>query len=115
MGQINAKLRSVQGQHFAHWCPGCGQMHGVPVSWNFDGNYDAPTVSPSVRITGKQTLKDEKGEWTGEWVRDASGNAVDMCCHYILTAGQLNFCGDCTHALAGQTVPLPDLPKEIDA
>ena len=63
------------------------------------------------RFTGKQTVKDEKGEWTGEWVRGPDGEALDDCCHYILTDGVLNFCGDCTHALRGQSVPLPELPE----
>lgn len=84
-------------------------MHGIPNSWIFDGNYETPTVSPSVKITGKQTVKDEQGE-TGDWICGADGKALDLCCHYILTMGQLNFCDDCTHELAGKTVPLPELP-----
>jgi hypothetical protein len=122
MGMLSSKLRSIatgpNTKGISHWCPGCEEMHAITIesgpessrpTWHWDGNIDAPTVSPSVRITGKQTIK-LNGEWTGEWVRDAAGNAVDMCCHYILTAGQLNFCSDSTHALAGKTVPLPDLP-----
>lgn len=108
MGQVSAVLRRACGG-FAHWCPGCQEMHLIPDSWTFDGNVAVPTFRPSVKITGKQTVKVD-GKWTGEWVHDAAGNPVDECCHYILTAGQLQFCGDCTHALCGQTVPLPDLP-----
>ena len=85
-------------------------MHIIPGTWSFNGELDCPTFTPSVRITGKQTIKNERGEWTGEWVRDAAGNPLDYCCHYILTVGQLQFCGDSTHALSGKTVPLPDLP-----
>lgn len=108
MGQLSAKLRSVEGGH-SHWCPGCKEMHVIPNRWAFDGNATAPTFSPSVKIDGLQVVKVD-GRWTGEWVRDASGNTVPECCHYILTAGRLNFCGDCTHDLRGQTVDLPDLP-----
>lgn len=108
-GQVSAKLRrAING--YAHWCPGCGEAHVIFDSWTFDGNVAVPTFSPSVKITGKQTVKDARGEWTGEWVRDAAGNAVDDCCHYFLTAGRLNFCADSVHALAGQAVDLPDLP-----
>ena len=88
-------------------------MHVIPDSWKFDGNVDSPTFSPSVKITGKQTIVDERGEWTGEWVRGPDGKVLDYCCHYIFTVGQLNFCGDCTHALKGQTVPCPDLPPHL--
>lgn len=112
MGQLGTKMRRVENGH-SHWCPACGEMHVIPGSWKFDGNVEQPTFSPSVKITGKQTVVDEKGEWTGEWMRDADGKALDYCCHYILTAGQLNFCGDCTHAMKGQTVPLPALPEHL--
>lgn len=108
MGQIGVLLRKTISGH-SHWCPGCEQTHIIPNGWQYDANISAPTFNPSVRITGKQTVW-ENGEWTGEWVRDADGNTVDFCCHYFLHAGQLKFCDDSTHALAGQTVPLPPLP-----
>jgi hypothetical protein len=85
----------------------------IPDRWSFNGDVDRPTFSPSVRITGKKIVRDELGEWTGEWVRDASGNTIDDCCHYFLTDGALQFCGDSLHHLAGQTVPLPELPPHM--
>lgn len=111
MGQVSSKLRRGEGQYF-HWCPACEEMHPLPDGWTFDGNLESPTFSPSFKHTGKQCVV-VNGEWTGEWVRDAAGNPVDWCCHYILTAGVLNFCGDCTHAMAGQSVPLPPLPDHL--
>lgn len=114
MGKINAFLRSVEGGAHGHWCPGCKEMHVIPSSWGFDGNVESPTFTPSVKITGKKTINDERGEWTGEWAVDADGKAIDSCCHYILTAGQLQFCSDCTHEFSGQTVPLPPLPAWMD-
>lgn len=109
MGQVSSKLRrSTEG--YSWWCPACEEMHPLPDRWTFDGNLESPTFSPSFRHTGKQTTK-VNGEWTGEWVRDANGNAVDWCCHYIVTAGQVAYCGDCTHAMAGQTIPMPPLPS----
>jgi hypothetical protein len=50
-----------------------------------------------------------RSAWSGEWVRDANGEAVDHCCHYILAGGIIHFCGDCTHPLAGKQVVLPPL------
>jgi len=109
MGQVSSTLRRATGGYL-HWCPGCEEMHLLPDSWAFDGNLDSPTFTPSFKHEGKQTVK-IGGKWTGDWVRDANGNTVPFICHYILTAGVLNFCGDCTHALAGQAVPLPKLPE----
>lgn len=111
MGQVTSKLRRGEGRYF-HWCPACEEMHQLPDGWTFDGNLEAPTFSPSFKHSGMKKVT-VNGEWTGEWVRDASGNPVPDVCHYILTAGQLQFCGDSTHALAGQTVPLPDLPEHV--
>lgn len=111
MGQLTAKLRRVE-RGYSHWCPGCEEMHVIFDGWTFDGNIERPSFSPSVKITGKRCVL-VNGEWTGEWVRDANGKAVDHCCHYFLTAGELRFCGDSTHALAGTNVPLPDLPAHM--
>ena len=95
---------------FAHWCPGCKEMHTLPDSWTFNGNVDKPTFTPSFRHSGMKRVL-EYGRWTGHWYRDADGNPIPHVCHYILTAGQLEFCSDSTHDLAGQTVPLPELPE----
>ena len=90
MSQVSAKMRRGVGRYF-HWCPGCQKMHPLPDGWKFDGNLDAPTFTPSF-----------KHDW-------ADGNI----CHYILTSGILHFCGDSTHGLRGQSVPMPDLPVEV--
>jgi hypothetical protein len=90
--QISAKMRKTT-HGFAWWCPGCEEVHPLPFErgWTFDGNLDAPTFSPSF-----------KHDW-------GNGNV----CHYIVTAGQVNFCADCTHDLAGKTVQMPDLPPHL--
>jgi Family of unknown function (DUF6527) len=83
-------------------CPGCAEiggsgLHMLPVSgdangkpmWEWNGNLDAPTLSPSIL-----TSKDEP----------------TRRCHSFLKAGVMEFLSDCAHSLAGQHVPLPDLP-----
>lgn len=111
MGQVSAKLRRAENG-YTHWCPGCEEPHVIPDGWSFDGNLERPTFNPSVNITGKKCVMID-GKWTGEWVRDADGKAIDDCCHYHLHAGELKFCGDSTHALAGKNVLLPDLPEHM--
>lgn len=84
-------------------CPGCASggpsgyegLHMLPVnspninkpSWDFDGNLDAPTLSPSILTKGYSR------------------------CHSFLKAGVFEFLSDCDHPLVGQKVPIPDLPK----
>ena len=109
--QLSPVLRkSTRG--YSHWCPGGEEVHVIFDRWAFDGNVASPTFTPSVRISGKLTVK-VRGEWTGEWVRDANGKAVDSCCHYNLTAGQIQFHNDCTHSLVGKKVPLPAFPDYL--
>lgn len=97
MAKVSGKLRSVEGG-LGHWCPGCEEMHVIPTDrangrgWAFDGNLACPTFSPSARIA-------------------AAWEEGPTCCHYFLKAGRLQFCADSTHALAGKTVDLPDLPE----
>lgn len=98
-------LRSIDGRLF-HWCPACERLHPLPSDtgkWAFDGNMERPTFSPSF----KHYLNGDKGAFR-QIVSDKNGRQV--ICHYILTAGVLNFCSDCTHAMAGQAVPLPPIP-----
>jgi hypothetical protein len=111
MGKISAKLRSVEGGAYGHWCPGCRQMHVIHVDspnhcgaqWSFDGNVEARSGAPLVNIFVA---------WTWSHLEDERG-LTDVRCHYSIRAGQIEFCGDSTHALAGKTVPLPDLPEEF--
>lgn len=109
MNQVSATLRRLTNG-YAHWCPGCEEMHRLPDSWTFDGNVECPTFSPSFKHSGVRAVT-VNGEWTGEFVTDAAGKPIPFICHYILTAGVLNFCGDCTHSLTGRSVPLPPLPE----
>ncbi len=76
-------------------CPGCECLHVVYVAgtghpvWSFNENADKPTVSPSVLVRSKR-------------------RSVDTVCHSFINDGMIQFLGDCTHKLAGQTVPIPE-------
>jgi hypothetical protein len=111
MSQVSSKLRREENG-FVHWCPACEEMHVLPDSWRFDGDLENPSFFPSFKHEGlKREFAD--GKWTGQWIRDAGGNTIPFICHYNLVSGQLQFCNDCTHVLAGKTVPLPPLPEGL--
>lgn len=113
-------LRRAEGGRVAFWCPACREEHPLrvegdgPPKWGFNGDYERPTFTPSVLVTGLQSVNDEKGEWTGEYICGADGKPLPLVCHSFIADGQIQFLGDCTHALAGQTVPLPDFPPGAD-
>lgn len=84
------------------WCPGCKEPHpyrtqrhpneaGYPV-WNFNGDLEKPTFTPSLLVNANSP----------GYIR----------CHLFLTDGQLQFCSDSEHELAGKTVPCPEWDDE---
>lgn len=84
-------------------CPGCGFLHSIAVErsgtqqrprWSFNGDFDKPTFSPSIKV------------W---WTETPLTNPVEHVCHSFVTDGRIQFLGDCTHTLAGQTVDLLDV------
>lgn len=85
-------LRSVEpaandgGFRRTFWCPACEQAHAFNASWQLTGTEDKPTVRPSILVTGG-----DKG----------------ISCHIVITDGMLAYQTDnCTHELAGQTIPM---------
>lgn len=111
MGAISSRLRNVAGG-LVFWCPGCDGAHIVRVGdgpgprWGWDGSVERPTFTPSILVTGVAALTDAEHD---AYMR---GEGLPPCrplrCHSFVTDGQIQFGGDCTHAMAGQTVPLPD-------
>lgn len=88
---------SATERYLLFMCPGCDQMHGPRIeggspTWHFNGDLERPTISPSVLV-----------RWTqGE-------RHVKQVCHSFVRDGRIQFLTDCTHALAGKTVDLPEL------
>jgi hypothetical protein len=56
---------------------------------------------------------DEVAVGPGGTERVLSDPRFGSVCHSFVTDGRIQFLGDCTHALANQTVELPDLPDYI--
>jgi len=110
MAALSTKLRSGEGGRVMFWCPGCNEAHVIRVGdgtgpgWGYNGNADAPTFTPSVLVRGFYP-SDVEGEF------DDPTKDKPFVCHTFVTDGRIQFLGDCTHALAGQTVDLPDFPE----
>jgi hypothetical protein len=106
MTQISRKLRRTASGVIRHWCPACEWMHHIrvvdPNPWEFDGNSDSPTFSPSVKVEYNGPDADTRP--------DGRRRRPSKVCHYFLRAGEIEFLPDCTHEMAGQKVPLPELP-----
>lgn len=83
------------------WCPGCDGGHqiqhgaGSGPRWTWNGDAERPTFTPSVRVSYNGADAD-------------TPEGIPSVCHSFVTDGRIQFLSDCTHALAGQTVDLPD-------
>lgn len=79
-------------------CPACKVHHTIWTkekerpNWKFNGDFEKPTFSPSVRI-----------QWT-----DHETETKEQC-HFFIVNGNIQFESDCTHELKGKTLPLIDL------
>jgi hypothetical protein len=123
-------------------CPGCALIQGegngakvLPVRWlppgqsessqaancphwDFNGNFDKPVFSPSV--LSHQTMHEPPvtSENIDSWYRHPwKQHPVDHICHSFIGCngaqpGQIIFLSDCTHALAGKTMDLPELYED---
>lgn len=86
-----------EGEDGSLWffCSGCDAPHSLNVGvgpgprWGYNNNPGAPTFTPSVLAS---------------WAE----GATKKVCHSFVTDGRIQYLADCTHALAGQTVDLPD-------
>ena len=78
--------------------PGLVRFPSEVKPWGFNGDLEKPTFTPSVLSHWE--------EWQGEGVPPKHN-----ICHSFVRDGQIQFLGDCTHTLAGQTVDLPELDE----
>jgi hypothetical protein len=108
------------------FCNGCNGPHSIKVNspgtpgpnWGYNGNPNAPTFTPSVlaRTTGapdgRDVMTDEEEREYDAIYKAGGRDAVyasrfGKICHSFVTDGRIQYLGDCTHALTGQTVDLP--------
>jgi Family of unknown function (DUF6527) len=86
-------FRDGENVEYKFRCLGCGFVHHVRTAgnapvWEWNGDTERPTVSPSILVRTRDTV-----------------------CHSFIENGQIRYLDDCTHALAGKTIELPDCPQ----
>ncbi len=101
-----AKLKDYNNDghphYIAFYCPACKYDHAYRIArhpgepetapvWTFNGDYEKPTFRASLLI-----------------YPHGSGEKRRPRCHLFVTDGKIEYCSDCEHELAGQTVDLPE-------
>lgn len=95
---LGSKLYKLETENEAiilFHCLGCDRSHPYRVRssdpkrpvWSFNGDVEKPSFSPSLLV---------------------HGSAETPRCHLFVTDGQIRYCSDSEHDLAGQVVALPD-------
>ena len=80
------------GEVYCFHCPGCKNAHPVEVPrWTWNNSMTSPTFTPSLLC---------------------NANHPPSRCHSFIADGKIQFLGDCHHAMAGQTVEIPDWDTE---
>lgn len=108
-----AKLVRLSDEIVAFKCPGCRGPQQLPIkgpkAWQWNNSMDKPTFKPSVLAWwGGPDPKSPVNKHGVPW------NERKHVCHSFVTDGKIQFLGDCTHKLAGQTVELPEVSEESD-
>ena len=106
-----AKLHRIADNRYAFHCPACGHAHQIRVvdddgeegraGWTWNGSMDAPTF--------RGTKKDPRPSLL---VNVGGANPTVPICHSVITDGKIAFIADSTHAMAGQTVDMPEWDNE---
>lgn len=80
-------------------CPACDDYHvfackvdAGKAGWSFNGDRERPTFSPSMYSVARNA---EMG--------------LEEICHSFVRDGRIEYLSDCTHAMAGKTVDLPEV------
>ncbi|RFA12231.1 hypothetical protein B7R22_17150 [Subtercola boreus] len=82
------------------WCPGCDALHVFDKRWMMTGTLEAPTFDGSY-LSRHNRWNPETGE---------HDIPLGNICHSYVRVGRIEYLGDCTHELVGQTVDMVPLP-----
>lgn len=106
---LSSKLYHSRIGVLVHWCPGCKERHSVYIDeaghnnnivWSFNGDYEKPTFSPSVKHSTN----------VPRTIEELTKPVTYVKCHYSITDGMIIYCNDSMHEFAGKSIPLPCLP-----
>ena len=78
------KIHQQADNNFVFFCPGCNCAHGFNSRWEWNNDFNSPTISPSILSIGEKR------------------------CHSFVKNGKIQFLNDCEHELKNKTVELPE-------
>lgn len=109
------------GRYLYHYCPACDELHQYVVdrkdgnrpAWGFNGDLNKPSFTPSMLIRSGHYASGQKETAETCYLCNGDDESLrDICgiCHYFVTQGKIQYCGDCTHDHKDKIVDLPAIP-----
>lgn len=100
---------------FEFWCWGCctthrfithytGNKRADQPKWEFGGNYEKPSFSPSLMIQHR------RGYWAENKQYITDGRLVTEC-HLIVDEGHIHYLTDCLHPFKNMVFGMADVPQ----
>jgi hypothetical protein len=140
MGALSKYLRDVAGGGLSFWCAGCREAHTVWIQghepndgrprWSWNGDVERPVFGPSVLCRTYRypspyepdtnpehaeirAMFEQRGRDGHDWMMDHPN--WGRRCHTFVGCngaqpGEIIYLSDCTHELAGQVLPLAEMP-----
>lgn len=102
-------LGARDGKYLQFFCPGCLEVHTVQISnggWWFNGDIEKPELNPSVLITSGHYISGQPQPPDCVICNDPKWPWPCSLCHLFVKDGEIQFLNDCSHGLAGKTVPM---------
>ena len=110
-------VRRQQDGRVAIFCPGCRTAHSIAVDvpnhsgscWTWNGSLERPTFSPSLLVRSGHYADGNMDCYCKLYAEHPEERVEGWecgVCHSYIRDGNIEFLADCTHKLAGQTVPL---------
>lgn len=81
--------------------------------WGFNGDYDKPTITPSILVRSGHFINGHKGDCWCTYYQNhpyVTQNNKYKCgiCHSFIADGKIQYLSDCTHNFTGQTIELEE-------
>lgn len=115
---LTPKWKQVSGNRVGFFCPACQDIHIIDTTrWLFTIKNEKGTIQPSVLVKSghyADSYKQEDGCWCTYNAEHPEEKDNYKCgiCHSFVADDTISFLNDCTHDLAGHSVPLQDFPNQ---
>lgn len=98
----NLKIKQQSKNAWSFWCEGCDEVHTITDAWQFNGDFENPTINPSVLVT--RPANPNAGKGFEEY-------RTEKRCHSFIKNGKIEYLPDSKHDYFGTERELLPISK----